>query len=149
MQSQDTDVHFIIDGLKLERGQIHKELEASLEKLPRGGTSVMDFSPHLEELVERAFVFGSLQFNSPKVRTGHLLLALVQSPTLQGILKRCSPTLSGISENLLSEQLGALTKDSAETASISDSEIERKRIFLEDAREDIVSKIWGERKRDF
>ncbi len=122
LQSQDTDIHMIIEGLKLERGQINSELEAALEKLPRGATSVMDFSPHLEEVVERAFVFSALQFNSPKVRTGHLLLALLQTPTLQGILKRSSSTLASISENVLSEQLAALTKKSTEALTLSDGE---------------------------
>lgn len=123
LQSQETDLHMVIEGLKLERGKVQSEFEAALEKLPRGATSVMDFSPHLEEVVERAFVFSALQFNSPKVRTGHLLLALLQTPSLQGILKKASPTLSTISETVLSDQLAALTKESAEaTPTLDDSE---------------------------
>lgn len=122
LQSQDTDLHMIIENLRLERGQVQSDLEADLEKLPRGATSVMDFSPHLEEIVERAFVFSSLQYNSPKVRTGHLLLALLQTPSLQGILKKASPTLAGISENTLAEQLPSMTKTSAETTSVSEGD---------------------------
>jgi len=122
VQSQDTDIHAIIESQRLELGQVQSELDSDLEKLPRGATSVMDFSPHLEEVVERAFVFSSLQYNSPKVRTGHLLLALLQTPSLQGILKKASPTLAGISENILAEQLLAITKKSAEAMSIGEDD---------------------------
>ena len=114
LQSDDTDVHAIIEGLNLDRGQIQSELEAALEKLPRGATSVQDFSPHLDGLVERAFVFGSLQYGSPKVRTGHLLLALLQTASLTGILKNASPTLAGINADQLFESLPKLTSGSAE-----------------------------------
>jgi ATP-dependent Clp protease ATP-binding subunit ClpA len=67
-QLADSDLHKISkhSGLNISR------LATALYKLPRGATSISDFSPHLEEAVERGWVFGSLLFGEARVRTGHV-----------------------------------------------------------------------------
>jgi len=74
LQSPDSDLHQVIASFELDRSRIQKELDTALDKLPRGSSSVMDFSSHLETTVERAFVFGALLFNEGAVRSGHLLI---------------------------------------------------------------------------
>ena len=52
----DTDIHAILAAFEIDPGKIKSELDTALDKMPRGATTVMDFSPHLEQIVERAFV---------------------------------------------------------------------------------------------
>ena len=43
-------------------------------------TAISDLSPHLEDSVERGWVYGSLMFGEMQVRTGHLIVGTLQDP---------------------------------------------------------------------
>jgi len=43
--------------------------DRGLDRLPRGATSISDLSPHIEEAVERGWVYGTLMFGESQVRT--------------------------------------------------------------------------------
>jgi len=121
LQSQDSDLHQIIESFDLDRGRIQKELDTALDKLPRGSSSVMDFSSHLETVVERAFVFGALFFNEGAVRSGHILIALLKTPELQGILKKSSLTLAALNVDELTDRFAAISEKSPEDGNQSKS----------------------------
>ena len=55
-----------------------RDITAALDRLPRGATAISDFSPQIEEAVERGWVFATLMFGEAQVRTGHLLLGMLQ-----------------------------------------------------------------------
>jgi len=121
LQSPDSDLHQVIASFELDRSRIQKELDTALDKLPRGSSSVMDFSSHLETTVERAFVFGALLFNEGAVRSGHLLIALLKTPSLQGILKKSSLTLAAINVDELTNRFAAISEKSPEDGNTSKS----------------------------
>lgn len=108
LQAAESDLGTVIDDLRIDRGRVQSELEDALEKLPRGATSVMDFSVHLENVVERAFVFSSLLFQANNVRTSHLLVAILKTPSLTNLLKKASPTLAGIHVDGLTDRLTSM-----------------------------------------
>jgi type VI secretion system protein VasG len=90
LQLQDSDLHRIVRHFGLNASRLAADLTAALDSLPRGATSISDFSPYLEESVERGWVFGTLLFGEPQVRTGHIVVGLLKTPTLKNTL----PTLS-------------------------------------------------------
>ena len=67
-QLADSDLHRIIKHFGLNTSRLATDLTAALDRLPRGATSISDFSPHLEEAVQQGWVFGSLLFGENKVR---------------------------------------------------------------------------------
>src|SRR5215831_12787935 len=79
LQSQDTDVHRIIKHFQLDPSRVASDLIASLDKLPRGATSISDFSSDITDVVERAWVYGSLMFGEFQVRTGHVIVGFLNS----------------------------------------------------------------------
>src|SRR6476620_9328235 len=79
LQSQDTDVHRIIKHFQLDPSRVDSDLIASLDKLPRGATSISDFSSDITDVVERAWVYGSLMFGEFQVRTGHVIVGFLNS----------------------------------------------------------------------
>src|SRR4029077_2533469 len=79
LQSQDTDVHRIIKHFQLDPSRVASDLIASLDKLPRGATSISDFSADITDVVERAWVYGSLMFGEFQVRTGHVIVGFLNS----------------------------------------------------------------------
>ncbi|MFM9925127.1 type VI secretion system ATPase TssH [Variovorax sp. H27-G14] len=95
-QSSDGDLqrlcrHFRIDSVVLER-----DLSAALVALPAGATAVSDFSGHVEQAIERAWVLASLQFGDRHIRGAWLLTALVQTPDLRRLLLNISPAFQKI-----------------------------------------------------
>src|SRR5260370_7053335 len=79
LQSQDTDVHRIVNHFHLDPSRVAADLIAALDKLPRGATAISDFSPDITNVVERAWVYGSLMFGEFQVRTGHLIVGFLNS----------------------------------------------------------------------
>ena len=116
LNNQDSDVHRIVDHFNLDAGKIATEMTAALDNLPRGASSVTDLSGHLEDAMERAWVWGSLLYSSSQVRTGHLILGMLKSPNLKNILMTISPTLAGIKADDLADGFHSITDGSPEDA---------------------------------
>jgi type VI secretion system protein VasG len=87
-----------------------------MDSLPRGATSISDFSPHLEDAVERAWVYSTLLFNESQVRTGHMVIALLKAPGLKAILPGISPEFSKIKLEDLSDKFASIVDGSPEDA---------------------------------
>src|SRR6266699_4635617 len=103
LQSQDTDIHRIIKHFQLDPSRFASDLVAALDKLPRGATSISDFSPDLTDAIERAWVYGSLMFGDLQVRTGHIVIAFLSSDVRHKFL--------AISKELPKIKLESLTDD--------------------------------------
>ena len=91
LQQPDSDLHRVIRHFELEPGRLAQDMTRALDALPRGATSVSDLSSHVEDAVERGWVWGTLRFDENRVRTGHLLVALLKTPGLRNAL----PGISG------------------------------------------------------
>ncbi len=116
LQLQDSDLHHIVNHYDLDPSRLASDMTASLDSLPRGATSISDFSPHLEDAVERAWVYSSLLFNESQVRTGHMVIALLKAPGLKAVLPGISTEFNKIKVEDLSDSFGAVVDGSPEDA---------------------------------
>ena len=57
-----------------------------LDRLPRGSTSISDLSSHIEEAVERGWVFATLMFGEAQVRSGYLVVGILKTSSLRNAL---------------------------------------------------------------
>src|SRR5512139_686504 len=78
LQVQDSDLHRIIRHFGLDPGRLAKDLTDALDRLPRGATTISDLSSHVEEAVERAWVYGTLMFGESQVRTGYVVIGILK-----------------------------------------------------------------------
>src|ERR1700731_733693 len=113
-QLADTDLHRILRHYAVNLSRLATDLTAALDKLPRGATSISDFSPHLEEAVERGWVFGSLLFGQNRVRTGHVVVALLKTPSLRNVFLSLSREFSNIKLETLTDNFAKVTEGSPE-----------------------------------
>jgi type VI secretion system protein VasG len=113
-QLADSDLHKIIKHFGLNTSRLATDLTTALDKLPRGATSISDFSPHLEEAVERGWVFGSLLFGENRVRTGHVVVALLKTPSLHHVFLSLSKEFSNIKLETLTDNFARVTAGSPE-----------------------------------
>ena len=111
-----SDLHSIARGFELNPARLAQELTEALERLPRGASSISDLSVHIENATERAWVWASLKFGAPKIRTGHLLVALLKTPGLTGLIPAMSRELGKVGADALVEKFEQLTAGSPESA---------------------------------
>ena len=116
LQLQNSDLHRIVNRYGLNPSRLASDMTSFLDSLPRGATSISDFSPHLEEAVERAWVYSSLLFNEAQVRTGHMVVALLKAPSLKSILPGISTEFKKIKIEDLTDNFSAVVSGSPEDA---------------------------------
>ncbi|MCB1342686.1 MAG: AAA family ATPase, partial [Pseudooceanicola sp.] len=114
LNMQDSDLHRIIQHYNLDPGKIATEMTRALDMLPRGASAISDLSDHLTDAMERGWVWGSLLYSSSQVRTGHLLLGMLKTPSLRNILKSMSPELGKIGPDDLADNFAKATEGSPE-----------------------------------
>lgn len=113
-QAQDTDLHHIIQGFKLNQSRIASDLIVSLDQLPRGATSISDFSSHIMEAIEQAWIYASLMYKSSAIRSGHLLIGLLKTVNLKNSLFAISNEFKKIKIDTLVDDFDVLTAHSPE-----------------------------------
>ncbi|MBV6289712.1 type VI secretion system ATPase TssH [Pseudomonas aegrilactucae] len=116
LQLQDSDLHRIIRQFNLEPARLAADLTAALDRLPRGSTSITDLSSHVEEAVERGWVYGSLMFGESQVRTGYLVIGVLKTPSLRNALLALSREFDKVKVETLTERFDEYVGDSPENA---------------------------------
>jgi len=114
MQLHNSDLHLIIKHYNLNLSRLASDMTTVLDSLQRGATSISDFSPHLEEAVERAWVYSTLLFDVNQVRTGHIVIALLKAPGLKAILPGISDEFKKIKVEDLSDNFASIVGGSPE-----------------------------------
>ncbi|NEX22390.1 type VI secretion system ATPase TssH [Thiorhodococcus mannitoliphagus] len=116
LQLQDSDLHRIIKAFGIDPARLVKDVTESLDRLPAGATSISDLSAHVEEAVERGWVYGSLMFKESQVRTGHLVVGILKTPGLKNALPAISKEFDKIKLETLCDRFGEIVGGSPEDA---------------------------------
>jgi len=114
LQVPDSDVSRLLKHFGLDASRLAADVIAALDKLPRGATSISDFSPHLEEAVERGWLYASLLLGDSQVRTGHLILGIQKTPGLKNVLGGISKEFAKIKAEELSDGFAKIVMGSPE-----------------------------------
>lgn len=116
LQLQDSDLHQIIRQFNIEPARLAKDITEALDRLPRGSTSITDLSSHVEESVERGWVYGSLMFGESQVRTAYLVVGILKTPSLRHALSAISREFDKIKVETLIERFDEIVGNSPENA---------------------------------
>jgi len=114
LQLQDSDLHHIIKQFNLEPSRLAKDFIAALDKLPRGSTSISDLSSHVEEAVERGWVYSTLMFGDSQVRSGYLVIGILKTPGLRNALIAISKEFEKVNIDTLTERFDEVVSGSPE-----------------------------------
>jgi type VI secretion system protein VasG len=114
LQLQDSDLHRIIRQFNLDASRLAADITDSLDRLPRGSTTISDLSAHVEEAVERGWVFATLMYGEAQVRTGYLLLGIVETRGLRNLLVSISKEFDKIKPEMLRDRFAEFVAGSPE-----------------------------------
>src|SRR5262245_26218039 len=114
LQTPASDLHLIVRAFDIDATVLARDLMASLDRLPRGATAISDLSAHLEDATERAWVWATLKFNASRVRTAHLLVAMLKTRDLRNALLALSREFEKVKLDALVDDLARIVSGSPE-----------------------------------
>jgi type VI secretion system protein VasG len=114
LHSPDSDLHRIVRHFEIDSSRVAKDITDALDRLPRGATSISDFSSHIESAVERGWVYATLMFGESKVRTGHLVIGILKTSSLRNAFVGISRQFEMIKLDALSDGFATIVRGSPE-----------------------------------
>jgi type VI secretion system protein VasG len=91
-------------------------LTRALDKMRTGNARAPALSPDIVTWLREAWLIASLEANQGKMRTGHLMAALLSDEALARSMRDSSPSLFAIPSDALRKNLETLTRGSDEEA---------------------------------
>jgi type VI secretion system protein VasG len=120
LQDPQNDIAAIRTAFGLDDESLARQVVAALDVLPRGATAISDFSPQIEEAIEKGWLYASLQFGAGRVRTGHLLYGMLKTATLRNALFSISAEFRKVQVERLASEFEAVCASSHETTQGAD-----------------------------
>src|ERR1700761_9454766 len=90
------DLVCVLRASDVDPRALRDDLDRELERFKTGNSRTPVFSPHLIALFEQAWLIASLDARIARIRSGHLLLALLSAPDLAQFAQRMSPRFAQV-----------------------------------------------------
>ncbi|WP_319525611.1 type VI secretion system ATPase TssH [uncultured Desulfosarcina sp.] len=119
LELSDTDILKILKHFEINDAHLVADLTRAIEKFKTGNARTPALSPSIPQMIKEAWMFASVEYQTPTIRSGQILLALLDSDKFARMLLAESDTLKKISVETLKESLMDLTAGSIEDAGIA------------------------------
>ncbi|APA68733.1 type VI secretion system ATPase TssH [Janthinobacterium sp. 1_2014MBL_MicDiv] len=103
--------HFGVDA-----DAVRTQVQACIDGFKRGNSRTPAMSPHFVPLLREAWLTSSMLLGSQQIRSGTVLLSLLELDSLRGMLIETAPALLTIPRESLKAQLASLLAGSSEDA---------------------------------
>jgi type VI secretion system protein VasG len=114
VQGENGDWQKVLKHFAVDPSVLAKDITTAMDRLPRGSTAISDLSPHLENAVERGWVYGTLMYKESAVRTGHLLVGMLKTNSLRNALLTISKQFEKVKAEALSDDFHKIVAGSSE-----------------------------------
>ena len=114
LEQDDTDLHKICSHYEVNIDRLTKDVSVALDRLKSGNSRTPGLSDRIPRWIQDAWLLASVDFGAARVRSGHLLLALLANESFARIAREISTEFSHISLESLQTNLPDITADSAE-----------------------------------
>ncbi|MGI8545003.1 MAG: type VI secretion system ATPase TssH [Aridibacter sp.] len=114
LDEDDTDLHKICHHYEVNIDRLTKDVSVALDRLKTGNSRTPGLSDRLPDWFQNAWLLASVDYGAARVRSGHLLLALLSNDGTARIARDISKEFSHISVETLQKELPDITADSAE-----------------------------------
>ncbi|KAB8044237.1 type VI secretion system ATPase TssH [Janthinobacterium aquaticum] len=119
LDAQAPDLAVILRRFGVSDSAVSAQLQKSMDGFKRGNGRTPALSPHFIVLFQEAWMLGSMLLGGEQVRSGTVLLAMLEADALRGMLIDSAPDLLKIARQQLKNELPALLAESSEDAGAS------------------------------
>jgi len=114
LEQDDTDLHKICSHYEVSVDRLSKDVNDALDRLKTGNTRTPGLSDRLPRWIQDAWLLASVDFGAARVRSGHLILALMLNDGTARIAREISREFNHISAESLQQKLDDITAESSE-----------------------------------
>lgn len=114
LEQDDTDLHKICNHYEVNIDRLTKDVSSALDRLKSGNSRTPGLSDRIPRWIQDAWLLASVDFGAARVRSGHLMLALLANDSFARIAREISKEFSHISAESLQTKLPEITADSSE-----------------------------------
>jgi type VI secretion system protein VasG len=114
LEQDDTDLHKIAAHYEVNIDRLNKDVSIALDRLKSGNSRTPGLSDRIPRWIQDAWLLASVDFGSARVRSGHMILALVGNDSFARIARDISKEFEHISPEDLQTRLPEITADSGE-----------------------------------
>jgi type VI secretion system protein VasG len=116
VDTQGSDIATILRKQSVDRGQVAAELNRALDKLRTGNARAPSLSPDIVSWLREAWLIASLEAGASRIRSGHMLAALLSDDMLARTARESCPTLAALPADTVRRNLVELAAGSDEAA---------------------------------
>ena len=113
-EGTDTDVAAILRQYDVDQGRLITDLTRALDRMKTGNSRPPSLAPDVVELAKQAWLLASIEHGAAKLRSGHVIWALLADETLARRAKEISGQFLRISPDALKRDLASITSGSVE-----------------------------------
>jgi type VI secretion system protein VasG len=114
LEQDDTDLHKICSHYEVNIDRLSKDVQQALDRLKTGNSRTPGLSDRIPKWIQDAWLLASVDFGAARVRSGHLILALLANDGFARIAREISKEFAHISLESLQANLPDITADSGE-----------------------------------
>ena len=114
LEQPQTDLAVLCQRFEVSVTALQRDLETELSQFKDGNTRTPVFSAHLPVLLEHAWLIASLESHAARIRSAHVLLALLTEPSLSQLARRVSSQFGRFKLDELKHRLSEITQGSVE-----------------------------------
>ena len=109
-----SDLVACLSHYSIDEGRLASDLNRVLDKLKTGNSRAPALSPQIVSLAREAWLLASLVGNTARIRSGHLLAALLADDTLAAVAREASAQFAKIPPEALRNELAKITAGTIE-----------------------------------
>jgi type VI secretion system protein VasG len=118
LDALNTDLHKVLRHFEINEGRLAADLTRAMEGFRTGNARNPALSPRIPRMIQDAWLIGSIDYQAPSVRSGHILLTLLSDDEMARMLISSSDLFKKISVETLREHLTDLTSGSVESKEV-------------------------------
>ena len=114
LEQDRSDFSIAVKASGVDVSRLNADLNRAIDKFKTGNGRPPALSPNVVDLIRDAWLFGSIDHSVGKVRSGHLLIAMLGSTTLRSEAHRASEQFEQVNPDAIARDFSVLLAESDE-----------------------------------
>ncbi len=110
----NTDISRVLRHFEIDASRLSKSLTESLGRIKRGNDKGPSIHPHIMIALQDAWITASVDYAEQRIRSGHVLIALLTNDELTGAIRSISTDFEKINVETLRKAFSEITRGSEE-----------------------------------